>query len=136
MLRIVSFVQFFGSIEETINCFRDLLTFIKHGISLGHVTASAVLSNFLPKRLSVCLLAYLCCVCLSAQALVARGSLKAKTIISSSTRVVGVKKKTCKLYVTKAITKEDGPKLFFSCTKNGVFFYSWQLRKRHHFWCS
>ena len=25
---------------------------------------------------------------------------------------------------------------FSSCTKIGVFFYSWQLRKKHHFWCS
>ena len=86
------FRRFFGKIEDTINCYWDLLTFSKHGISLGHVTASAVLSNFLPKRLSVCLLAYLCYVCLSTQALVAQGSLKARTIISSSTRVVGVKK--------------------------------------------
>ena len=27
-------------------------------------------------------------------------------------------------------------KKFSSCTQNGVFFLNWQLRKRHHFWCS
>ena len=27
-------------------------------------------------------------------------------------------------------------KIYFSCTKNGGFFYSWQLRKKLQFWCS
>jgi hypothetical protein len=36
----------------------------------------------------------------------------------------------------KPSQNKKGLKICLSCDKNGVFFYSWQLRKRHHFWCS
>ena len=36
----------------------------------------------------------------------------------------------------KAVTEIRRAESFSSCTKNCVFFYSWQLRKRLHFWCS
>ena len=34
--------------------------------------------------------------------------------------------------LNKAVTKSEGPKKFLA----GVIFYSWQLRKRHHFQCN
>ena len=32
-------------------------------------------------------------------------------------------------------SRNKNVKKISSCTKNGLFLYPWQLRKRHHFWC-
>ena len=46
MLRIVSFIHFFGRIEETIYCFRDLLTFSTRFIKM--IKNKGTLKSFEP----------------------------------------------------------------------------------------
>jgi hypothetical protein len=39
-----------------------------------------------------------------------------------------------KFSCTKALTKWEGPKFIWNSHQKLCLFYSWQLRKRHHFW--